>query len=268
MTQAVTILVPNYKTLDLIKLCLRLIRKNVDLNKAKVIVIDNHSQDESAAYLRTLSWIELIERQPLSQESPVQSHSRALDVALDRVTTPYVISLHSDSLVKHPRWLDFMIAQIEKNPRIAGVGSWKLEMKSWWRRALKTIERYMQIPYYRFIGKTQHPVEGIGKNYYYLRSHCAMYRTDLLKKYNLHFSDGDLVAGKSMHKSLVDQGYEMVFLPSEVLVKYIEHINHATAVLNPELSSREKSVIKGLRRMKQSLARMNADAILQDTSLD
>ena len=39
----VTVLVPNYKTLKLTKVCLRLIKKNTDLNKVHVIVIDNDS---------------------------------------------------------------------------------------------------------------------------------------------------------------------------------------------------------------------------------
>ena len=70
-----------------------------------------------------------------------------------------------------------------------------------------------------------------------------------------------------MHKKLVEAGYEMVFLPSDVLIKYLDHINHATTVLNPHLS-RQKTVDKGLRRIEKSLERMNAKAILQDASLD
>ena len=45
MGQIVTILIPNYKTLELTKVCLRLIRKFTNLDQAKVIVIDNDSQD-------------------------------------------------------------------------------------------------------------------------------------------------------------------------------------------------------------------------------
>lgn len=268
LTPLVTIIVPNYKTLELTKLCLRLLRKHTHPRDAKVIVIDNDSQDESIRYLREVSWIELIERKTISGESPVQSHSRALDAALERVSTPYILSIHTDTLVKHPLWLEFLISQIKKNPKIAGVGSWKLESKPLWRQVLKMFERYIQLSYYRLIGKKQHGLEGIGKNYYYLRSHCAMYRTDLLKKLNLHFSDGDMVAGKHMHKRLVDEGYEMIFLPSEVLIKYLEHINHATTVLNPHLSSRQKSIDKGLSRIEKSLKRMDAMAVLQDASLD
>jgi GT2 family glycosyltransferase len=269
MTQPlVTILVPNYKTLELTQLCLRLLRKYTDFNKAKVIVIDNDSQDASLDYVRTLSWIELIERKAIVGESPVQSHSRALDLALDQVTTPYVLSIHTDTLVKHPQWLDFLLMHIEKDPRIAGVGSWKLEKKPALRHVLKKIERQLQLFYYRFTGKKQHLIEGIGKNYYYLRSHCALYRLSLLRELNLHFSDGDQVAGKFLHKQLVDQGYKMLFLASEELIPYLEHINHATTVLNPALSTRKKSVDKGLDRIEKSLMRMNAKAVLQDGTLD
>src|SRR5579862_850199 len=229
MTQAqVTILIPHYKTLELTKLCLRLLRKYTDLNKAKVIVIDNDSQDESLDYLRNLAWIELIERKSVPGESATIAHSSALDLALLRVTTPYVLSIHTDTLVKHERWLEFLLSKIENDKNIAGVGSWKLEEKPLYRRLLKRLEHHSQLLYFKLIGKTQHGLAGVGKNYYYLRSHCALYRTDLLKKFNLHFSDGDMVAGKFMHKSLLDAGYQMVFLPSEILIQYVEHINHAT----------------------------------------
>lgn len=269
MTQPlVTILVPNYKTLALTKLCLRLLRKYTDLSQAIVMVIDNDSQDDSLAYLRTVSWITLIERQAIPGESPVQSHARALDMALEQVMTPYVLSIHTDSLVKRADWLPFLIQQIEKNSMIAGVGSWKLESKPVWRQTLKSLERSLQRAYYRLIGKTSHGLEGIGKNYYYLRSHCALYRMDLLRKFNLHFADGEMVAGKEMHKRLLDAGYQMVFLPSDSLIKYLEHINHATTVLNPHLSSRQKSVDKGMRRIEKSLERLQAKTILADASLD
>lgn len=266
--ELVTILVPNYKTMELTKLCLRLIRKYTDSKKAKVIVIDNDSQDASVDYLKSLSWIEFIQRKVIPGESIAQSHARALDEGLERVTTPYVLSIHTDTLFKHPDWLDFLVAQIEKNSNIAGVGSWKLEFKSSWRRVLKMIERYAQLAYYRLTGKVQHMLEGIDENYYYLRSHCAMFRMDLVKKYNLHFAYEDTVACKHMHKQLADAGYDLTFLSSEALIKYLEHINHATMVLNPEMGLRKRSLDKGVERIEKSLERINAKAILQDASLD
>ena len=93
----VTILIPNYKTPDLTKLCLRLIRRFTDLRLAKVLVIDNDSKDASLDYLRTLKWIELLERPAVAGESGAMAHSRALDLALARVKTPYVLSIHTDT---------------------------------------------------------------------------------------------------------------------------------------------------------------------------
>jgi GT2 family glycosyltransferase len=264
----VTILVPNFRTLQLTKLCLRLLRKYTSPDLAKVIVIDNDSRDESVQYLRSLKWIELIERVHVPGETPALSHSRALDLALEQVQTPYVLSIHTDTLVRNSQWLPFLLDQINQSQNIAGVGSWKLENKPTWKKVLKSIERSIQTTYFRLSGKKEHALEGLDHNHYYLRSHCALYRTDLVRKYNSGFADGEEVAGKAMHRKLVTQGYKMVFLSSDILLNYMDHINHATTVLNPELSRKEKSVIKGQKRIQKSLAAFRSEEILQDESLD
>jgi hypothetical protein len=266
--QQVTILIPNYKTLPLTQLCLRLLRKNTDPALAKVVVIDNDSQDESLDYLRNLSWIELIERKHVPGETPALSHSRALDLALATVNTPYVLSIHTDTLVRNKQWLPFLLSHIQNNNNIAGVGSWKLEAKPLWKIVLKTLERRAQRFYYALIGKKDHALEGLDHNYYYLRSHCALYRTDLLSQYHLGFSDGEEVAGKAMHHALIKNGHKMLFLSSEELLKYMDHINHATTVLNPTLSRNQKSISKGMHRIQKSLDSFHSDMILKDTSLD
>jgi glycosyltransferase involved in cell wall biosynthesis len=51
----VTILVPNYKTPEITKICMRLLRKHTNFNMVDIIAIDNHSQDESLIYLKALS---------------------------------------------------------------------------------------------------------------------------------------------------------------------------------------------------------------------
>ncbi len=267
-TPQVTILIPNYKTLTLTQLCLRLLRKYTTSDLAHIIVIDNDSQDESLAYLRTLNWIELIERPSVPGEAPAASHSSALDLALTQVKTPYVLSIHTDTLVKRPDWLPFLLTQIENNPRVAGVGSWKLESKPLLKRWAKQLERAVQTRYYKLINKQNHSLEGTDENYYYLRSHCALYRTDLIRQFNTGFGDGDTVAGKVMHKKLIDAGYKMIFLPSEQLGQYVDHINHATMVLNPALGARDKTIKAGKERIEQRLKSVNATQILADVSLD
>jgi GT2 family glycosyltransferase len=268
MAMKVTILVPNYKTLELTKLCLRLLRKYTSNSLAKVIVIDNDSNDASLEYLRSVSWVQLIERKAIPGESPALSHSRALDLALTEVDTPFVLSIHTDTLVKRLDWLPFLLQQIERDEQLAGVGSWKLEIKPWYKEWLKSFERVLQASYYRLRGKTEHALEGQGKNYYYLRSHCALYRMEPIRRLGLSFADNEEVAGKVMHRKLLEQGYQMRFLPSEILNRYLNHINHATMILNPELGSRQRTIDKGLKRIQRQLQLLQAETILGDSSLD
>ena len=113
-SKEVTIIVPNYKTLEITKICLRLLKKHTNLNRVEVIVVDNQSNDESVEYLRSLNWITLIERKVNQIETGVSSHSRALDLALKRVKTPYVLSIHTDTFIKHDNWLDILLDPLKK----------------------------------------------------------------------------------------------------------------------------------------------------------
>lgn len=264
---AVSILVPNYKTADLTRICLRLIRKNTDPERIRVIVIDNDSRDASTEYLRSLRWIELIERPAVRGESGGQSHARALDLGLERVDTPFVLSIHTDTFVHSPAWLEFLLQAITQSPNIAGVGSWKLESKPLILHALKRIEDALQRAVSSLRG-TRREAEGQGDNFYYLRSHCALYRTDLIRQHRLRFSQGGDTAGKRMHKALQDAGYQMLFLPPETLIRYVVHANHATMVLNPELGSSRRSISRGTRRIDKTLDRIGAKAILANEQLD
>ena len=100
----------------------------------------------------------------------------------------------------------------------------------------------------------------------YLRSHCALYRTAVIKELGVNFSLKNEVAGKAMHEKMIEAGYEMEFLPATTLLGYMEHLNHATIVLNPELGGRAQTIKKGTRRINQRLAVTNA--VLADGSLD
>jgi len=70
---------------------------------------------------------------------------------------------------------------------------------------------------------------------------------DLINKYKLTFADENKQAGRVMHQKLVNAGFEMIFLPPKRLIKYVEHVNHATTILNPELTDR--SVTRGLKKL-------------------
>ncbi len=269
MTALVSILIPHYKTLDLTKLCLRSLRKYTDLNKVELIVIDNNSMDESIDYLRSLNWITLIERKPAAEESPPQTHANALDLALKSVTTPYVLSIHTDTIACHPQWLDYLLNNITEESNIAGVGNWKLEYKPILKRFAKSLEGFWQTCiWFPLTGQKEGHIEGRGKNYYYLRSHCALYQTNLIKQHGNGFNDGQETAGKVLHKKMLDAGYQMLFLASDDLSKYILHFNHATMILNPEISGGRTGTKKERKRIEEQLNSVNYKDILLANELD
>ena len=127
----VSIVIPNYKTPELTRLCLRSLRRHTDLERVRVIVVDNDSRDASLDYLRKVEWIELLERTTDGESGP-EMHARALDLALEKVDTPFLLVIHTDTIVVNDLWLDFLLNRINSDPNIAGVGSWKLEIVPFW----------------------------------------------------------------------------------------------------------------------------------------
>jgi GT2 family glycosyltransferase len=260
----VSILIPHFRTLDLTKLCLRSLRKQTDPAKIQVIVIDNGSKDASTEYLRGLSWVTLIEREPIPGESVAIAHSRALDLGLTKAVAPFVLSIHTDTIMTSPGWLEYLLSEIEQNPKIAGVGSWKLEFKPLHRRLAKKFD-----PIWDWLRKPfrKSRPRKTDDHYMYLRSHCALYRTDLLRRFNLGFGENE-VAGKVLHRKLEERGFVLKFLDIHGLAKFLRHINHATMILNPEIAGRKTGSEAERRRVRQELESLHYRVILSDDTLD
>ncbi len=251
----VTIIVPNYKTPELTKLCLRSLRKYTDCSRVKVIVVDNDSGDESVEYLRQLDWITLVERKTDGEGGP-EMHARSLDMIMERVDTPYVLVIHTDTIMISSKWLDFMLQKITAGERIAGVGSWKLETVPPLKAFFKRIETAIR----RMLGRK------ILDREHYFRSHCAMYRSECVRKTRGFYDHNS--AGVSMFKILQEKGYELPFIESEELSKYIRHLNHATMILNPTAESRKSGDPKKLKKLQKEMKKLHVDEILADESLD
>jgi hypothetical protein len=259
MSQFVSIILPNYKTPDLTRLCLRSLRKYTPCDAVRIIAVDNASGDGSLDYLRSLDWIQLIERTPadIAGMAPALMHTTAMDLAFQQVDTPFVLSFHTDTIVYSPDWLDFLLGRINRSDRIAGVGSWKIEF----------------IPPLKRFGKKLEVVENRAKQLLglkkpevrFLRSHCALYRTDLLRQHTRGFGDGES-AGKSIHRCLTAAGFTMEFIPPEVLIKYMDHLNHATMILNPSIGDRRTSAPKARESLESRMERYRD--ILADDALD
>lgn len=259
MKPELTILLPNYRTYELTKLCLRSLRLHTDLSRVRILAIDNASGDESLEYLRSIPWIDLIEQTPeeLNGLGTGDRHAAALDLAMKQVDTEFVMSMHTDTIVLSDQWLDYLLARINENDRIAGVGSWKLEYVPWLKQQGKKIEDAIRI----LLGRQK-------KEFRFLRSHCALYRTELLQKYTRGFGDHEC-AGSSIHKCLLAAGYDMKFLPVDELCKYMIHLNHATLILNPVAGKGHKTNTQSAYdKLTTKINAAEFQKILNDDSLD
>lgn len=251
----VTIIVPNYKTLDLTRLCLRSLRKYTDCSKIKVIAVDNDSQDESVEYLRSLKWITLVERKTDGETGAVM-HAKALDQIMQMVDTPLVLVIHTDTIVISDKWLDFLLGKINANDNIAGVGSWKLEVVPPVKAFFKRIETNIR----RMLGRK------ILDREHYFRSHCALYKSSAVRETN-GFYDHES-AGVKMFAILREKGYDLPFIESEELSMYMHHLNHATMILNPTPEARRTAKPEKLKKLQKELKKLHAQEILADDSLD
>ena len=126
-----TICIPNYKTLDLTRLCLRSIRKFTKC-PYEVIVVDNDSRDESLEYLRRLSWIVLIENHDGEELTGSYAEGTALDLGLQRCNTEFYVVMHSDTFVQKNNWLTELISYFDNDERVSCVGSGKIELTPKW----------------------------------------------------------------------------------------------------------------------------------------
>ena len=89
-----------------------------------------------------------------------------------------------------------------------------------------------------------------------------------IRELNTNFSDGDTTAGKVMFQKIKAAGYEVLFLDSKYLGKYIDHLNHATTILNNEFLCRKRTRVDGKKRIKKMLRGIDAESILNNNELD
>ena len=257
----VSIIIPHYQTPELVRLCLRSIRRYTRDVAYEVIVIDNHSRDgHSLDYLRSVEWIRLIERTEEVGHAAL-GHKEAVDLGFAAATAPLVMAFHTDTIPLREDWLSWHVEQLTSAPKIAAVGTYKLEFKSpsflrlrnWTDKLLSWTQR-----------ASKH-----GDHRPYIRSHCALYRREVLAQLGLRYNlSPQETAGRDVHFALEQQGFIAKLLPVDETMRRIAHLNHGTMVLVPEFGVRRRTVRQGRSRIERFFERPDVRAIYNDDSLD
>ena len=262
----VTIVIPHYQTHDIIRLCLRSIRK-FTLQPYKVIVVDNDSKDESLEYLKSVKWLNLIQRKEVAKKGS-WAHGSALDIGLTDTQTEFFLALHSDVMIKDSSWLSKLLTPFQKNPALACVGTGKLEDVPAAYRVFKKMGDIKGLLRFLNTNLLHNPHQLLPG---YIRTTCAVYRTEILKKENLSFlprEEQKMTSGQALYYELVQRGYQTLYLPPGELKKVIDHVCHGTMILNPALGARKRTIAKGIRKIEKQLSEGWIKSLLEDSTLD
>lgn len=262
----VTIVIPHFQTRDIIRLCLRSIRKFTP-QPYQVIVVDNDSKDESLEYLKSVKWLQLIRRKEVAKKGS-WAHGSALDLGLKNTQTEFFLSLHSDVIIKDSSWLNKLLTPFQQNPALACVGTGKLEEVPAAYRVFKKMGDIKGFLRFLRTNLLHNPDQLLPE---YIRTTCAVYRTEILKNGNLSFlphEEQEMTSGQALYYELVQKGYQTLYLPPKDLKKVIDHLCHGTMILNPGLGARKRTILKGVRRIKRQLSQERIKSLLEDSTLD
>ena len=271
----VTVCIPHWQVEVYAKPCLRSLRKfapsadpSVEL---EVLVVDNGSKDGSLGYLRSLPWIQLIERPGESSHNWPTNVFTAWDLAAREGTGEYLLTMHCDVFARRDGWLDPLLRTINRPTApdaspIAASGSWKLELRSPLYLEWKRITGAAVARAKRALGRPGRMHTG----QYYPRDYCALYRREALLEHGCSFvPDGPQGGGIAVAQRLWDAGLDTAVFPVAEMARSVVHVTHGTAAVTPDKPLRHARKQRQVERAVQKLFRAKwVRELAEDDSLD
>jgi glycosyltransferase involved in cell wall biosynthesis len=251
----VTILVPNWNTGPLLRLCLASVVRFTRVPH-RLVVVDNASDDASRATAEAAEaagLIELLRRDDAKNEG-AEDHGKALDLGLSKVETPLVMTLDSDAWARQEGWLEEYV-QALGDADSAGATKFPGGLgKTLWLRLR---------------GAPPRPEAS------YVRPCHALYRVATLREHGLSFRPHQLpsgqfqTCGEHLHQRLLELGRTPVIMPHKQVESLVGHLRHATFVINAERfpSLRRRAKRRGERKIERWLASREAARILEGSPI-
>lgn len=248
----------NYKTLDLTRNCLTLLKKHLDEGgldaaRVQVFVVDNNSQDESTTYLRGLEWIHLIERPVTEKEQGFAAHGKGLDLILAAANTDYLFLMHTDTFIYDAEVFDRVLAMAQGNAKVAAVGCLHQLNRGYVRTAWRTVNGFFKYHTRRLKLALGLPARE-PKPYIepYIKSFFALWDIRLMKQLGLTFLMEDRIPGYALQDQLAAQGYQIKRISPMWLFAFLDHVEAGTVGLvagydaTNRRAKRKQSILKKL----------------------
>jgi GT2 family glycosyltransferase len=248
----VSVCIPHWQVRDMMSICLRSIRRHSEKYRLEVIVVDNGSRDDSLEWLRSLSWIRLIERPEETVSNWPTNVFTAWDLAAREARGDYFVTMHSDVFVKRDDWLDPLLREMAASPQVAAAGAWKLALEhplyAWQKRVVGTAVAGVK----RLFGRR---ARSSWREGHYPRDYCAMYRRQLLVEHDLTFCprEDELTGGYVIARQLWDAGYETRTIPLWEMARNIVHVAHGTAAVSSAKPLHHRSAQRKAEQRAQAL---------------
>ncbi len=224
-----SIVLVNYKSPEMTTICMDLLQKSVDVSVVPVWVVDNDSKDESLAFLKSLNWINLIERKPVDQEAGFMAHGCALDLVLKKVTTKYLLLLHTDTFVHDASIIQIMLDKCLADDMVVAVGCREPEARSLIKNIGRMITRGSKY-YFRKIKVMMGMKSRPPRPHFevYLKSYCALWNVEIIRRNGMSFSMGERTPSYEMQDRLPLLGYKIVEIPAKTMFDHLDHIEKGT----------------------------------------
>lgn len=251
-----SIIIPQYRTEEFIRLGLRSIRK-YSRGATQTIVIDNNSKDGSVEYLRRLRWIELIENEDATVGSA--GHWEGLDLGKHRVVGDWVCFFHSDTIVLKAGW-DIELLSLLERENAVGLGT-----------TVRDFNKF-ETPFERFCRnaremrtkiKKRLRAESDGK----VLSHVFIIKKSILDECAYDFAMAGGEALNAFYHTHLKGKRPFLLLTRKDLEGLIWHTSNATSIMTGYLS--DKRLVEKFNHKKNVLmASEGVRGIMADTGLD
>lgn len=223
----------NYKTADMTRACLELLRKSLSGYDAQIWVVDNGSSDESSAYLRSLDWIHLIERQPDGPEAGFLAHGRALNLIQARTSCDYLFLLHTDTLVYDGRLFGEMLAHCLSDEKLFVVGCLDQINRGWLQSAWRFATRFSSHQFRRAkfaLGLPSRPPKPFRETY--IKSFFALWNLGIMRDAAQKFLMTERIPGYEAQDVLLAAGYRRRVMSARILFRHLDHLEAGTVSAN------------------------------------
>jgi len=226
---AFDVVLVNYKTYNLTANALYFLKKALSGYNAAVWVVDNDSADESTQFLRSLDWINLIERKPVPDERGFMAHGCALDMVLEKSTAEYLLLMHTDTMIYDPAIFELLLSKLKNDKKTFAAGCvdqiYRGRIRIAWRFTSRLAKHYFRRLKLALGLRSRAP-----KPYreVYLKSFCALWNAGILRQHKLTFSMEGMIPGYAAQDKLTAMGYKVSYIDARTIFRYLDHIEAGT----------------------------------------